>query len=100
MRDAALLAPCHEGATVELRRVVGIHGVRIAAEPGGLVQHSRDMVAVYAMVDRDVDAFEVKSSATVRLFMRRPLAGTLLTKSMLQTALVQQQSRHGVRRAA
>lgn len=55
MRDAVLLGPRDEGATGELGAVVGTHGARIAAEPGGLVQNAHDIGTADAMVDGDVD---------------------------------------------
>src|SRR5574343_434880 len=50
------LRPSHEGPAGELRALVGSDGLRIAPEPGDLVQHAHDVLATNAVIDGDVHA--------------------------------------------
>lgn len=50
--DAPSLRPGHEGATGELRAVVGAHDLRITAKSFRLVQQARDVIARDPEVDQ------------------------------------------------
>jgi len=56
VRDAVLLRPGDEGPAGELWPIVGTQGARIAAEPGGPLQHPHDTGAADAVVNGNVDA--------------------------------------------
>ena len=80
--------PCHECPAGELRAVVCAHGQRTAPEDGSLVEQPCDVLP------RDAQSTEMlmhsprlKSSATGKHLMRRPVLRLSLTKSMLHTSL-------------
>ena len=56
MLDAVCLRPAHECPAREFRAVVGTHGLRIAAEQGGLIEQARHILARDAEVGGNVDA--------------------------------------------
>jgi len=72
---------------VDLGPIVGSHGARIAAEPGGPLQHPHDTGAANAVVNGDVDALVGEVIGDGQAFQARPLASASLTESILQTAL-------------
>lgn len=81
MLDAMPLRSGDEDSTGELRPVVGAHG-QGAAEARGLIERAHHVCVAHAMVGVQIHALGVKSAATVRYLIRRPLSCASLTMSI------------------
>jgi hypothetical protein len=81
------IVPFGPGQAGELRTIVGAYGERVATKAGSLIQQTRHVGAADAVIDRQIDALVVKSSAIVRHFRQRPLDNASLRTPCFQIAL-------------